>query len=108
MAMEEQRMGGVGKAELESKMKQVIMSVKPENMEPVKCKRCRGEFFQQVIAVRRISPIVSPTGKEEFISMPILICVNCKEMLQPSQVGGQGPDQEKPPEETQPPAEKKE
>lgn len=68
-------------------MRQMNMNVRVEDLEAVKCKRCRGELFQQAVGIRRLSPLVSPDGKEKFISVPVLVCMNCKELLLPSQVG---------------------
>jgi hypothetical protein len=64
------------------------MNVKMEDLQPINCKRCRGEIFQHAVAIRRLSAILSPDGKEKFASIPVLVCMNCKELLEPGRVGG--------------------
>jgi len=64
------------------------MNIKMEDLQPITCKRCRGELFQQAVVIRKLSAIISPDGKEKFISVPVLVCMNCKELLEPGRVGG--------------------
>jgi uncharacterized Zn finger protein len=43
----------------------------------VKCENCSCDKFEQVIKMRRLSAILSPTGKEALIPMPVFACKNC-------------------------------
>lgn len=43
----------------------------------VKCDECRSDRFEQVVKMRRLSAILSPTGKEALIPMPVFACKNC-------------------------------
>ena len=43
----------------------------------VKCDECKSELFIQAIKMRRLSSILSPTGKEALIPMPVFACKNC-------------------------------
>jgi len=43
----------------------------------VKCENCGCDKFEQVIKMRRLSAILSPTGKEALIPMPVFACKNC-------------------------------
>ncbi len=43
----------------------------------VKCDECGCEHFEQVVRMRRLSAILSPTGKEALIPMPVFACKNC-------------------------------
>lgn len=43
----------------------------------VKCDNCSGDKFEQVIKMRRLSAILSPTGKEALIPVPVFACKNC-------------------------------
>ena len=43
----------------------------------VKCDECQSNHFEQVIKMRRLSAILSPTGKEALIPMPVFACKNC-------------------------------
>jgi hypothetical protein len=69
-------------------LKQLSMNIKMEDLQPVTCKRCRGEIFQQMVVIRKVSAIISPDGKERFATIPVLVCLSCKELLDPSRVGG--------------------
>ena len=71
-------------------VKQMNMNIKMEDLESVRCKRCRGELFHQAVAIRRLSALLSPDGQEKFVSVPVLVCMGCKELLEPSRVGGGG------------------
>lgn len=42
----------------------------------IKCE-CGGAMFQERMMLKRISPIVSPTGKEELFPMNVLVCTEC-------------------------------
>lgn len=43
----------------------------------VKCDECNSDRFEQVVKMRRLSAILSPTGKEALIPMPVFACKNC-------------------------------
>lgn len=45
--------------------------------EALKC-GCGNETFTQVIFLRKISALISPTGKAEIIPMPAYKCERCK------------------------------
>ena len=38
---------------------------------------CGGKMWENRMIIKRISPILSPTGKEEFFPMNILVCADC-------------------------------
>jgi len=77
-------------------LRQLNMNIKMEDLQSINCKRCRGELFQQAVAIRKLSALLSPDGKEKFISVPVLVCMNCKELLEPSRVGGGNEESLKP------------
>jgi hypothetical protein len=68
-------------------LRQMSLNIKLEDLQAVSCKKCRGEIFQQAVFVRKISAIISPDGKEKSVSIPVLVCLNCRELLDLSQVG---------------------
>jgi hypothetical protein len=53
-----------------------VINIKPEDTEVVKCE-CGGEFFSEGFMMRRISAIMSPTGREEVFNIPIPLCIIC-------------------------------
>lgn len=38
---------------------------------------CGGMIFSEKLFFKRISPLISPTGREEFAPMPIIVCEKC-------------------------------
>ena len=62
------------------------LDVNIEDLPLVKCRNCGGVLWMQVLHVRKISPLVSPTGKEEIGSMPVIVCVECKTEMRASLV----------------------
>jgi len=46
----------------------------------IKCDACGNILFIQAYAMKRISAIISPTGKEELITVPLFSCGNCGEL----------------------------
>lgn len=43
----------------------------------VVCPNCGHKFFKEVYALKRISPIISPTGEEEVMPIPMYACDKC-------------------------------
>lgn len=43
----------------------------------VVCDNCQSPYFMEVMRVKRLSMLVSPTGREEMINIPVLVCANC-------------------------------
>lgn len=43
----------------------------------VKCKECEGLVFIDAMRFKKISAILSPTGKEEKVGMPVFLCAAC-------------------------------
>jgi uncharacterized Zn finger protein len=54
---------------------------------PVTCEECGGEHFVQVSLMRRLSPMLSPTGQPALIPLPVYACHSCghvnKEFMPP-------------------------
>ena len=47
----------------------------------MKCQKCENSIFIQGYVIKRISAIVSPTGKEVIAPIQVFNCGNCGEML---------------------------
>lgn len=43
----------------------------------VVCPKCGSKLFKEVYALKKISTIISPTGKEETIPIPFYACAEC-------------------------------
>ena len=44
------------------------------------CPKCGSKLFREALALKRISAIISPTGKEEYVPVPMYVCNNCGEV----------------------------
>ena len=49
--------------------------------ETMTCQKCGNSIFIQGYVIKRISAIVSPTGKEMIAPVQVFNCGNCGEML---------------------------
>ena len=41
------------------------------------CENCEGKFFRQVSAFKKLSALISPTGKEQILPVPVFRCDEC-------------------------------
>ena len=44
---------------------------------PIVCDECGCEHFIQVTAMRKLSPMLSPTGQTALIPIPVYACHKC-------------------------------
>lgn len=45
--------------------------------EPIKCEACESEVFQPAFVLRKVSALVSPTGKETVVPVQLFACIKC-------------------------------
>ena len=57
------------------------MNITMEDTIPVKCNECGSEVFGQAFNVRRLSPLMSPTGDTQIAQIPVMYCMNCSASL---------------------------
>jgi hypothetical protein len=43
---------------------------------------CGNEFFENLFIVKKLSALQSPTGKEEAMPIPLMICSKCGKSLE--------------------------
>ena len=48
-----------------------------EDTETIQCEECGNASFIQSFFLKRISPLVSPTGKEAIVPIQVFACGNC-------------------------------
>ena len=46
----------------------------------VVCKNCGSKLFHEAVALKKVSAILSPTGKEELMPIPVFVCDKCGEI----------------------------
>jgi hypothetical protein len=52
-----------------------------KDADTMKCQKCENSIFIQGYVIKKISAIVSPTGKEVIAPIQVFNCGNCGEML---------------------------
>ena len=52
-----------------------------KDADTMKCQSCGNSIFIQGYVIKKISAIVSPTGKEGIAPIQVFNCGNCGEML---------------------------
>jgi hypothetical protein len=66
-------------AQFAASQNRVQMKVTPEmirNSKSVDCD-CGGMLFQEKIFFKVLSALISPSGKEELVPMPVFVCEKC-------------------------------
>jgi hypothetical protein len=53
------------------------MNVDISQTRPVVCDECGGIYFQEVLHIRKVSGLVTGTGKTSYIPIPVFQCTNC-------------------------------
>jgi len=53
------------------------MNINPKELKDIKCENCGCKYFRQVTAFKKVSALVSPTGKEQVVPVPTFRCDEC-------------------------------
>ena len=54
------------------------ITVRPEDLEDVECENCGSKFFEQVVQIKRMSALQSPSGQTSYAPIPVFRCTECK------------------------------
>ena len=60
---------------------QANVQIDLKDADTMKCQSCGNSIFIQGYVIKKISAIVSPTGKEVIAPVQVFNCGNCGEML---------------------------
>jgi len=60
---------------------QANVKIDLKDADTMKCQECGNSIFIQGYVIKKISAIVSPTGKEVIAPVQVFNCGNCGEML---------------------------
>jgi len=52
------------------------LNIDPNTLEDVVCD-CGHGLFEQRVKLKKVSALQSPSGREQVISMPALVCADC-------------------------------
>ena len=53
------------------------MNVSYDQTDPIQCEKCEGEVFVPAFLLRKVSALVSPSGKDTILPLQLFACANC-------------------------------
>tara|TARA_R100000005_G_C5001329_1_gene208484 strand:+ start:2437 stop:2712 length:276 start_codon:yes stop_codon:yes gene_type:complete len=59
------------------KMNEGKVNINLNDMDDVVCENCGNPTFIQVVLLKRVSAVMSPSGKKSFLPMPVFECSSC-------------------------------
>lgn len=71
------------------------IKVTPEmikNFKTITCP-CGGMIFEEGVVLKKISALISPSGKEELYPLEVLVCKKCGKIPEELNIGGMLPDE---------------
>jgi predicted Zn-ribbon and HTH transcriptional regulator len=74
-------------------MDNLNMNIKPSDMKPITCENCGGIYFRQVMAINKVSRLMTGAAKDTVVPVPVFRCDDCgmiPEEFQPVKVKGDG------------------
>lgn len=57
------------------------ISINPNELETVICPNCGSDIFEFGYKLKKIPPLLSPTGREELLVFEVFLCKSCKAEL---------------------------
>tara|TARA_B100001094_G_C17981075_1_gene695253 strand:- start:202 stop:459 length:258 start_codon:yes stop_codon:yes gene_type:complete len=63
--------------DIEKDTKTIVCQTKRVDLEKGIEMECGGQLFAQGFELRRVSPLVSPTGQASVVPVPTFYCLNC-------------------------------
>ena len=53
------------------------MKFNPKDLQDIVCKKCNNKTFKSIFFIKKVSAIISPTGKDSFVPISSFECLNC-------------------------------
>jgi predicted nucleic acid-binding Zn ribbon protein len=53
------------------------INISLDDLKDITCENCGGKFFREVQAFKRVSALISPTGREQILPIPTYRCDDC-------------------------------
>ena len=50
------------------------------NAQNIVCDKCGSKLFEPAYVLKRVSKLVSPSGRDEVIEIPVFVCAKCGEI----------------------------
>ena len=58
------------------------INLNPEDLEDIFCEKCGNQTFRQVFLFKKLSAVLSPTGKDTMVPLQTYECTACGHMNQ--------------------------
>lgn len=58
-------------------MSKLNVNIGPSDMQPIQCKECDGMYFRQVMAINKVSKLMTGADKDTMIPIPVFRCDDC-------------------------------
>jgi hypothetical protein len=58
-------------------MSKLNVNIGPSDMQPISCKECNGIYFRQVMAINKVSKLMTGADKDTMIPIPVFRCDDC-------------------------------
>ena len=56
---------------------QFQINVDPKELPSIECTKCKGKIYHQMMVLKKMSAIQSPTGKVGILPVNIIVCASC-------------------------------
>jgi hypothetical protein len=52
-------------------------NIKSTDMQPLQCKECGGMYFRQVMAINKVSKLLTGSDRDTMVPIPVFRCDDC-------------------------------
>ena len=56
------------------------LNINPSDLDTIECQKCSNKTFNQTFIVKRVPSVLSPSGKQIMIPVPVFYCSMCGEI----------------------------
>ena len=53
------------------------ININPKDLDSIVCEKCNCSYFRQVQLLKKMSALISPSGQEQRVVIPIIRCDDC-------------------------------
>ena len=58
-------------------MSKLNVKIGPNDMQPITCSECGGMYFRQVMAINKVSKLLTGSDKDTMVPVPVFRCDDC-------------------------------
>lgn len=70
---------------MENVAERAAQNIPIKDTEEVKCS-CGSNLFQQAVSLRRVSALLTGTGRDEYVPVAVLTCLKCQKVFERPQI----------------------